>query len=355
MRSRHRSRQCGLRAVGRSATRIFRLSRRRASYGAGLLTAWSELGTRPDFKVVTGVSTGALIAPFAFLGPAYDKDPQRFYTTISKSDVMTSRGLVSAVFGESLFDSTPLLHLIRGVLTLDVVTAIGREYSDKGRLLCVATTNLDTPVGVLWNIGGIAASANRDASELIAKILLASASIPGAFPPVMIDVEAGGEHFQEMHVDGGTVAQAVFYPPSSSRSDVFDGRSADAARLERAIAGRRRALFIIRNSRPGAALETIDRSTMKIAGRAVSTLIGTQGIGDLYQLYMIAQRDRIDYNVAAIPESFTGKPREPFDRDYMNELYQLGRTVMKNGTAWSKYPPGYSPTPLSQVRSPAAG
>lgn len=325
------------------------------AYGAGLLTGWSALGTRPEFKAVTGVSTGALMAPFAFLGPAYDAALERFYTAIGKKDVMVSRGLVSAVLGESLYDSTPLLHLIRGVLTPEMVAAIAREHAEKGRLLCVATTNLDVPVGVLWNIGSIADSGHKDSADLIARILLASASIPGAFPPIMIDMEAGGEHFQEMHVDGGTVAQVVFYPPSFAGNDILMAKPADAARLRRAVVNRQRRIYVIRNSRPGADLETVDRSTMKIAGRAVATLISTQGIGDLYQLYVIAQRDGIDYNVSCIPESFTEKLREPFDTDYMNRLYRVGRAAIENGTAWSKYPPGYNPTPLSQIRSPAAG
>ncbi len=233
------------------------------------------------------------------------------------------------------------------------MTAIAREHTDKGRLLCVATTDLDAPVGVLWNIGGIASSGNPDAGELIAKILLASASIPGVFPPVMIDLDVGGEHFQEMHVDGGTVAQVVFYPPSFNAEEMFAGDAASQS-LRQSIIGRKRRLYVIRNSRPGADLQTVDRSAIKIAGRAVSTLISTQGIGDLYQLYVIAQRDHIDYNVAAIPASFTEKLREPFDRDYMNKLYQVGRAAMKNGTAWSKYPPGYSPIPLTPARAAAA-
>ena len=148
------------------------------------------------------MSTGALSAPFAFLGPDYDRDLERFYTTISKQDVMASRGLLSGVLGESLYDSTPLLRLIRGVLSESFVAAIAREYG-RGRLLFVCTTNLDVPVGVLWNIGAIAAMGGSDASEMIARILLASASIPGAFPPVMIDLDADGVRYQEMHVDGG--------------------------------------------------------------------------------------------------------------------------------------------------------
>lgn len=107
--------------------------------------------------------------------------------------------------------------------------------------------------------------------------------------------------------------------------------------------------------RPSSDLETVDRSTLKIAGRAVSTLISTQGIGDLYQLYVIAQRDHIDYNVAYIPASFSEKIREPFNRDYMNKLYRVGQEMMKSGRAWSKYPPGYDPTPVNQITNAGGG
>jgi predicted acylesterase/phospholipase RssA len=324
------------------------------AYGAGILTAWTETGSRPTFKAVTGVSTGALIAPFAFLGPSCDAQLEHFYTTIEQSDVMASRGLITAALSDSLYDPSPLLQKIRSVMTPETVAAIGREYSEKGRLFFISTANLDVPIGVLWNIGGIAASGNADAPELIAKILLASASIPGAFPPVMIDIRAGAEHFQEMHVDGGTVAQVIFYPPSFSGRELIAGAGVNADYLSRVILRRQRRLYVIRNSRPGSDLETVDRSTLKIAGRAISTLISTQGIGDLYQLYMIAQRDHIDYNVTYIPTSFSEKLRKSFDRQYMNKLYQAGRETMKAGHAWSKYPPGYDPTPLSQVRLPTA-
>jgi hypothetical protein len=300
---------------------------------------------------VTGVSTGALIAPFAYLGSAYDKDLERFYTTIDQSQVMTSRGPITGLLSDSLYDSAPLLRTIRGVLTPEFVAAIRQEYSEKGRLLFVATTNLDVPVGVMWNIGAIAASEIPDAPDLIAKILLASASIPGALPPVMIDIESGGQRFQEMHVDGGTVAQVVLYPPSFSSDDLVDAVGPDAPRLLKAVAHRERSLYVIRNSGPGPDFETVDRSTLKIAGRAVSTLISTQGIGDLYQLYVVCQRDHIDYHVTYIPESFTEKPRAPFERGYMNRLYQVGRRQMLDGKAWSKYPPGYNPVPFAHVKT----
>lgn len=325
------------------------------AYGAGILTAWSETGTRPVFKAVTGVSTGALIAPFAFLGSAYDKDLERFYTTIDQSKVMTSRGLITGVLSDSLYDSTPLLRTIRSALTPEFVAAVRQGYTEKGRLLFVATTNLDVPVGVMWNIGAIAASGIPDATDLIAKILLASASIPGALPPVMIDIEAGGQRFQEMHVDGGTVAQVVLYPPSFSSDDLIDAVGPEARHLLQAVAHRERRLYVIRNSRPGPDFETVDRSTLKIAGRAVSTLISTQGIGDLYQLFLVCQRDHIDYNVTYIPVSFDEKLREPFERAYMNRLYQVGRQQMLDGKAWSKYPPGYTPVPFSRIKTAIPG
>ena len=324
------------------------------AYGAGILTAWTEAGTRPVFKAVTGVSTGALIAPFAFLGPHYDAELERFYTTIDQNDVMISRGLVGAVFGESLNDPAPLLRMIRSAMTTEIVAALGREYSEKGRLLFISTTNLDVPVGVLWNIGGIAAGGSPEAAELIAKILLASASIPGAFPPVMIDIKADGNDHQEMHVDGGTVAQVVFYPPSFNASKLPSGMSVEANRLRRVILDRTRRLFVIRNARPGSDLETVDRSTLKVAGRAISTLVSAQGVGDLYRLYLICQRDNIDYNVTYIPAAFSEKLRKPFDRSYMNKLYGFGRETMKIGHAWLKYPPGFSPTPLGRIRSAKA-
>jgi predicted acylesterase/phospholipase RssA len=262
---------------------------------------------------------------------------------------MTSRGLVTALLSDSLYNPQPLLRTIREYMTDAVIGAIAREYTVKGRLLFVATTNLDVPVGVLWNIGAIAASASPRKAELIARIMLASASIPGAFPPVMIDVEVGDQHFQEMHVDGGTVAQVVLYPPSFGGGDVGQILQAADPEMVRLLRQRQRRLFVIRNSRPGPDPSTVNRSTLKIVERAVSTLINTQGIGDLYQLYLLSQRDRVDFNVAYIPQSFTERLERPFDTTYMRKLYELGRQEMLDGNAWHKTPPGYDPTPFHSI------
>jgi predicted acylesterase/phospholipase RssA len=316
------------------------------AFGAGLLTAWSALGTRPEFKVVTGISTGALIAPSAFLGPAYDKDLEFFYTKTSAEDVMTSRGLLTGLLSDSLYDSRPLLRTIRKFLTPALLAAIAYEYNTKGRLLFVATTNLDAPVGVMWNMGAIAASSHPRAAELFARILLASASIPGVFPPVMIDIEVGNERFEEMHVDGGTVAQVVLYPPSFGGADTSRVLADADRKVIEALIKRPRRLFVIRNSRPGTELATIDRSTLKIVERALATLINTQGIGDLYQLYLLSLRDKMDFNLAYIPQSFTDRLEQPFEKAYMAKLYEVGRQEMMTGRAWHKAPPGYDSTPI---------
>lgn len=325
------------------------------AFGAGLLTAWSTLGTRPVFKAVTGVSTGALAAPFAFLGPAYDKELAQVYTEVTQADIMRSRGLLTALFADSLFDSAPLLEMIRRFVTPAFLAEIATEYVDKGRLLSVATTNLDIPVGVMWNMGSIAASGHPQAAELFSRILLASASVPGVFPPVMIDVEVGDDRYQEMHVDGGTVAQVVLYPPSLGSSDVLDHFGAADKALIETMKKRKRRLYVIRNSRLSGDRQTVSRSILKIAGRAISTLISTQGIGDLYQLYLLCSRDGVDYNVSFIPESFRERSKEPFDQSYMRKLYALGRELMLNGQPWHKLPPGYDPHPFSAYHPSEVG
>jgi predicted acylesterase/phospholipase RssA len=172
---------------------------------------WSGTGTRPSFKLVTGISTGALIAPFAFLGPAYDQQLRDVYTGIGPDDVYERRLLLSAIFSDALTSTDPLFHLIARYANADMLAAIAREY-DRGRLLLIGTTNLDVQRPVIWNIGAIAKTGQPAALDLFRKILLASASVPGVFPPVLIDVEAAGAHYQEMHVDGGAAAQTFLIP-----------------------------------------------------------------------------------------------------------------------------------------------
>ena len=183
------------------------------AFGAGLLVGWSERGDRPQFNLVTGISTGALTAPFAYLGREYDLTLRDIYTQIGANDVFTKRTLLAAVGDDAMADTSPLKSMIARYLDQSMIEKIAQEYG-KGRVLLIATTNLDQGRPVIWNIGAIAESGHPGARELIVKVLLASAAIPGAFPPVMFDVAVDGKPHQEMHVDGGAMAQAFLYPSS---------------------------------------------------------------------------------------------------------------------------------------------
>jgi predicted acylesterase/phospholipase RssA len=203
--------------------------------------------------------------------------------------------------------------------------AVAAAYGE-GRLLLVGTTNLDAQRGVIWNMGMIAASGHPRALELFQQVLLASASIPAAFPPVMIDVDVAGRRFHEMHVDGGTTMQVFVYPPS--------------LRLE---SDRPRNLYVVRNSRLGPQWENVERTTLRIASRSIDSLIATQGLGDLYRIYLTSERDRVAFHLASIPDSFTGAPAELFDPPYMSALYDAGFADGLSGSAWAPHPPGYVP------------
>ena len=302
------------------------------AFAAGFLNGWTASGTRPEFKAVTGVSTGALIAPFAFLGPKYDHVLTTVYTTINKDNIFKKRGIIKSIFSDAMADSKPMAKLVERYADRALLDAIAAEYA-KGRLLLVGTTDLDALEPVIWNMTAIAASKDPRALPLFRNILLASASIPGAFPPVMIDVTADGVRHQEMHVDGGTVAQVFLYPPA------FDLSSMSAA----AGAQRKRTLYIIRNARLDPDWTSVERRTLPVAARAIASLTQAQGVGDLYRIYLTTVRDGLDYNLAYIPPSFTVLHKEEFDTAYMRQLYAVGQSLAVSGYKWSKYPPGYSP------------
>jgi len=300
------------------------------AFGAGLLTGWTEHGTRPEFKLVTGVSTGALTAPFAYLGSDYDDELRAVYTKISAADIYEERGLLAALFDDALSDTTPLQRTVAKHVTDELVRAIAAAYA-KGRFLLISSTDLDSRRPVIWNIGAIASVGSPAAVDLIRKILVASAAVPGAFPPVMIEVEIDGQTYQEMHVDGGAVSQAFIYPPQLNVA---------AVSAEYGIQ-RERSAYIIRNARLDPDWASTERQTMSIAGRAISTLIQSQGIGDLYRMYLETGRDGVDYNLAFIGPEFDTPGGGDFDPVYMGALFDYGFALGKAGYPWHKSPPGF--------------
>ena len=301
------------------------------AFGAGLLVGWSARGDRPQFNLVTGISTGALTAPFAFLGREYDSTLRELYTQITPGDVFTKRDLLAAVSNDAMADTTPLGNMISRYLDQPMIDQIAEEYR-RGRLLLIATTNLDQGRPVIWNIGAIAESRHPRARELIVKVLLASAAIPGMFPPVMFDVEIDGKPHQEMHVDGGAMAQAFLYP-----SSLHLRRLSQKNKITR-----KRIAYIIRNGRPFKDEANVKRQTLSIAMQAISTMTASSGLNDTYRIYLTTKRDGIDYNLAFIDDGFTVPYKDPFDQGYMQALFDYGYQKAMAGYPWRKTPFGYT-------------
>ncbi len=315
------------------------------AFGAGVLCGWTQAGTRPDFKLVTGISTGSLMAPFAFLGSAYDHKLKENYTTISDKDIYKTHKPLAIILSlanirplPSLAESKPMADLIAKGIDNQVLAEVAREHR-KGRRLLIGTTQLDAQRLVIWDMGAIANSGHPQALDLFRKILLASASIPAFFPPQYFEVEAAGRMYTEMHVDGGVEAEVMLYE--------------NALKPFAAGVQRDRKLYIIRNEQVYPDHKYVKPHLKHIASRAIDSLIKSQGVGDLYRLYVYAHRDELDYNLAFIPRSFVAKPASEFDPAYMNALFQVGYQMANRGYPWSKYPPEFSPRKIEQ--KPAAG
>ena len=299
------------------------------AFGAGLLNGWTERGGRPTFFLVTGISTGALSAPFAFVGPSADAQLKSVYTDITLADVLVQRGYTAAIWNDAMADNSPLFRTISRHLDEAMLAEIGRAYAG-GRLLLIGTSNLDAQMPVIWNIGAIAQSGHPKALDTVRRILLASSAIPGAFAPVLFDATLDGQPYQELHVDGGAFAQVFLYPPSVSRFR----RERMARRLP--VAPTR--AWVIRNARLDPEWASVDRRTLGIAGRAITSMIAAQGLNDVLRIYNAAERDGVDFNLAYIGRDFTVEYDKPFEQSYMRPLYEYGRERALRGNAWAKRP-----------------
>ena len=304
------------------------------AFGAGLLVGWSDAGTRPVFDLVTGVSSGALIAPFAFLGLEHDGQLRDIFTKYERKDIFTYNvhGLIE---GSALADDRPLAKLIEKYVDEAFLQEVAKARLN-GRILLIGTTNLDTQRPVLWDMGRIAMSRDRDALGLFRKILLASATLPGVFPPVRIQVRVGGQSYDELHVDGGVTRQ-VFIAPSIFSFASHDQKPARPATKPR--------LYVIRNGKIDPEWQSVSENVVSITQRSISTLIKNQGIGDLYRIYSITKRDGIDFNLASIPPDFSETSDEPFDQKYMIALFDRGYNLASHNYSWVKAPPGMETVP----------
>jgi hypothetical protein len=292
------------------------------AFGAGLLNGWTESGKRPEFSVVTGVSTGALMAPYAFVGSRYDPALRAGYTTINAGNIFEAGGK-----GESFLDTWPLKEMIDKQVDPQLLAAVAAEHQ-RGKRLFVVTTNLDAERYTVWNMGAIAAHGGEAGLKLFRNILLASTSIPGLFPPVLIDVEAKGHRFQEMHADGGLGGQ-FFVAPDAYLS------STSTERLPATE------LYIIVNTQLTPVTAPTERTTITVLGRSISAAVKTATNTMIDRTYAMTKRSGIGFNLAVI-EGFITPSRGPFDPGYMQALFQFGYEHGKNGGQFLREVPDFS-------------
>lgn len=289
------------------------------AFGAGVVAGWTASGERPDMEVVTGVSTGALAAPFVFLGPDWDDELAEAYTSGAASNLLQPQGL-GAFFGSGLYKGDPLRELVERYIDETVVEAVAAEAA-KGRLLLVATTDLDAQRGVVWDLGAIAQRGGPEALALFRNVLIASASVPGAFPPVLIPSEGGGQQFEEMHVDGGVATPFLALPETFWSFQDETG----------ALNGGR--IHVIVNGRTGPAFKVTQDSFGRVLERSLDTLMLTSLVNTLAGNRAFAERNGIAFRYATLPDDAAGDPLD-FSVESMRNIYEVGRAGAADGSIW---------------------
>jgi hypothetical protein len=303
------------------------------AYGAGFLSSWAATGTRPQFSVITGVSTGALMATYTFAGGKYDEELHQVYTTISASDIFEV-----ATTPESLSDSWPLGKTIEKRVTPEMLAAVAAEHR-KGRRLFVVTTNLDAGRPTVWNMGAIAAQGGDAGLKLFRQVLLAAASIEGMFPPVYFTVEANGRQFEEMHGDGGATGPLYFGP---------EAYLAPPSPLRFPATG----LYAIFNGKLTTEFYLPSRSTAGILGRSIGIALKAGARLQLALAGVAAQKAGIPLEVTYVDDGFAKVGRGLFDPKYMNALYDYGLAQGRGEDRFRKGPP--TPSPAAPTASTGA-
>jgi len=291
------------------------------AYGVGVLNGWTTARTRPTFSVVSGVSTGGLIAPFAYLGSQYDDTLKEVYTSGIAESLLNDPSIMRVLFGSGLFGNTRLRELVARYVGPDILAQVARENA-KGRKLLVVTTDLDTQRTAIWDMGKIAAVGTPEALKLFRDVMAASASIPLVFPPIMIDAEGQGRRFQEMHVDGGVTAPVLTLPEALFSQDRLPGN----ARMN---------IYILVNKKIERNFELVSNSTIDVASRSLSSITQSQTRSIIFSTYDFAKRNHLGFHLSYIARDYPAPPSEGFDTAYMRALYQYGYEKAASGQAWT--------------------
>lgn len=299
----------------------------KGAYGAGFLNGWSQSGDRPQFSVVTGVSTGALIAPFALLGPDYDEQLRAAYTGITPKNVYKTRFPLAIPFSPSAATTSPLEDLIARFATDAIIDAVAEQHR-QGRRLFVGTVNLDRPGNAIWDMGAIAASSAPTRYALFRRILLASSSVPVLFPPVLIETTSGDRRISELHVDGGTIATLLAAP--SIAKDRGNQKWPDAE------------LYLLVNGKMAEEFEMIAAKLPEIAKRTIDVMLMTSLQDRVESTYAWAQANDAKFNITFMAAEFDEGEHDLFDQEYMRKLYDYGYQRGRQGE-WMHSPPSATP------------
>jgi predicted patatin/cPLA2 family phospholipase len=292
------------------------------AYGVGVLNGWSAAGTRPTFSVVSGVSTGGLIAPFAFLGSQYDDTLREVYTSGIAESLLSDPSIMRVLFSSGLFGNKRLRELVARYVGPEILEQVARENA-KGRRLLVVTTDLDTQRTAIWDMGKIAAVGTPEALKLFRDVMAASASIPLVFPPIMIDAEGQRRKFQEMHVDGGVTSPVLTLPEALLFQD---SRLPGTAKMD---------IYILVNKKIERNFELVSNSTIDVASRSLSAITQSQTRSIIFSTYDFAKRNRLGFHLSYIARDYPAPPTEGFDTAYMRALYQYGYEKAASGQAWA--------------------
>ncbi|MEQ8318297.1 MAG: patatin-like phospholipase family protein [Phycisphaerales bacterium] len=301
------------------------------AFSAGYLNGWTQRGDRPAFDVVTGISTGSLMAPLAFLGTAEaDAALEEIYTTVTSDDVYKKRLWVQIPFSKSLLNAEPLKKLIEKHITKQVINAVAEQCVGRG--LYVATVDLSDTRMVIWDMGCIAQAKD---SKLFRRVLLAAAAVPMAFPPIKIKSGVREDRDKDRwHVDGGL------------RENVFWRR--ELAQLSKALEARRgdssvppATLYALVNGQLRTQYREVDFGwvpMLGIARRAVSTMISEVAIGSLQKLYAETLEAGVRFRFNYVREYDGNAEWDQFVPEEMRTLFEHGRELGLAGH-WEERPP----------------
>lgn len=304
-----------------------------SAYGIGLLKGWLKEGSRPVFKIITGYSSGSLLATATFAGEGYEDRLAELFTSISTKDVVKQKGILGIMFGNSVYSSARFAKKIDDIMDTDLMARIAQEHK-KGRRLYVGTTDLDAQGFVIWDMGALASKASLDSLKLFRKIVLASCSFSAMLPPVYFQVEAGGRHYDEMHADGGVVG-GLFYI-----NQLMEGGVPAAQSCGINLRKLRTRIYALNCCYMSPHSKQVEDNLTAITSRLIETNGAAKMIGDTYRIYAFAKEKGWDYNLAYIPEDFKPNQKEMFDKQEMKRLFKRGYDDAAAGYKWHKAPPG---------------